>query len=418
MKYLIKQAKIIENGVKKPRKDLLIENGKITQIEDHIAGVKGMCLIESKNLYVSVGWLDIGAQLNEPGHEEKETILSLINAAKNGGYTGLATFPNTSPTIDSKGTLNFVQQQFEKTTVDYYPIAAFSKGCKGEELSEMLDLEQAGAIAYSDGMQSIEKGGILLRGLQYVEKIKKPIIHHPHDKDISPGAEVHEGLVSTSLGLSGMPTIAETITIKRDLDIVNYTASRIVEHNISSDQSVKLIKNNKSKQVTCSVAAMNLLHTDESISSFDSTFKVIPPLRQESDRKALIKGVLKDHIQYISSNHTPIEKELKEVEFTNSKCGASTLDTVFSSLNTLQDGIPLVKLIEKLTDGPRQALQIPVPKIAVGEFANLTLFDPNTKWKVTPENIKSKSKNNPYIGLELEGKVIGTINNKKVNLNK
>lgn len=418
MKYLIKQAKIIENGEKKPKKDILIENGRITQIENTIEVTDDMRLIESKNLHVSTGWLDIGAQLNEPGHEEKETIESLIDAAKNGGYTGLATFPNSSPSIDTKGTLNFVKQQFEKSTVDYFPIAALSKKCKGEELSEMVDLSEAGAMAYSDGMKSIEKGGTLLRGLQYVEKLNKPVFHHPHDKDISQGAEVHEGLTSTSLGLPGIPAIAETIMIKRDMDIVHYTESKIVEHNISTDQSMKLIKNNKSDQVMCSVAAMNLIHVDDSIKGFDANYKVQPPLRQEKDRKALIKGILKDHILYISSNHTPVEKELKDVEFTNSSCGASTLDTVFSSLNTLQDSIPLTKLIEKLTDGPRQALQIPIPKITVGEIANLTLFDPSVTWEVSLENIKSKSKNNPYIGQKLEGKVIGTFNNKRISLNK
>lgn len=418
MKYLIKQAKIIENGVKNPKKDILIENGKITQIENNIPATDGMRLIESKNLHVSIGWLDIGCQLTEPGHEEKETIESLIAAAKNGGYTGLATFPNTAPCLDNKGTLNYVKQQFDKSTIDYYPIAAFSKKCKGVELSEMVDLAQEGAVAYSDGMKSVEKGGTLLRGLQYVEKINKPIIHHPFDRDISQGAEVHEGIISTSMGLPGIPSIAETIVVKRDLDIVNYTDSKIIEHNISTDQAIKLIKSNKSNQVTCSVAAMNLLHTDESISGFDAAFKVMPPLRQEKDRKALVKGIVKDHIQYISSNHTPIEKEQKDVEFTNSKSGASTLDTLFASLNTFQDSIPLVKIIEKITVGPREALQIPIPKIAVGEIANLTLFDPNIKWEVSLDDIRSKSKNNPYIGQKLEGKVIGTINKKKISLNK
>ena len=418
MRYLIKKAKIVTPEGSSQRKDILIVNGKIKEISKSIEDAKAT-LIESKNLHVSIGFCDIGTQIGEPGYEERETIESVTRAAANGGYTRLVPFPNVNPVVDTKSSIRFIKSSFSDGIISAEPLGAVSKGCEGKDIAEMLDMHHHGAVAFSDGNKSIQDTGLLLRALQYSKAIKSIVIQHPNDAGLSSGSMMHEGIVSTSLGMTGSPEEAEVIMVKRDIDLAIYADAPLCLHNLSVAESVNLIKNAKSDQLFASVSAMNLIHTDEDLKTFNPVYKVKPVLRSKRDKSALIRGINNDHIDYISSNHVPKDPESKDLEFFRSAYGASTLDTVFSSLLTyVGDQIAIHKLVEKLAYGSRKVLDLAIPKIEVDKEAELCVFDPSTKWTVNQSNILSKSKNNPYIGRELQGKILATFNNNYVQLNK
>lgn len=414
MRYLIKKAKIVTPSKSSQRKDILIENGKIKEIAKNIEDAKAR-LIESKNLHVCIGFCDIGTQIGEPGFEERETIETIISSALHGGYTCLAPFPNLDPVVDSKSTVKYIKNEFEDSAISVYPIGSISKHCEGKDISEMLDMNNSGAVAFSDGSKSIQSTGVLLRALQYTKSIESIIIQHPNDHALSVGTQIHEGIVSTSLGLSGNPEESELIMAKRDIDLAQYAETAICLHNISSRHTVNLVKKARSKndKIYASTTVMNLLHTDEDLETFDPMYKVEPPLRSKSDRKALVKGLGNHSISFISSNHTPVDLENKDLEFQRSRKGASTMDTVFASLNTFLENVDLNLLVEKLAYGSRNVLGLEIPVIEEGKMADLVVFDPTSTWTVDQSNIYSKSKNNPYIGEELTGKVLAVFNNKK-----
>ena len=409
---LIKNAKVMDmqSAFHGKKVDLLIEKGRFKAIGKKVDAPKAQ-VIEGENLHVSIGWLDIGAQSGEPGFEHREELTTLSKAAAVGGYTGLATFPNTIPTIHSKSEVNFLKNH--SALVDFFPIGALSRDTKGVDLAELYDMASAGAVAFSDGMHPIASSGLMKRGLEYVKGINGLIINQPFDESLSKNGQLHEGKVSTSLGMKGIPALAEVLMLKRDLDLLTYTESRLHVHNISTAESVKLIKAAKAKglQVTASVPIMNLIYTHEALSGFEPNYKVLPPLREAADVKALIKGIQEGTIDIINSNHTPLEEEAKKLEFLHADFGLIGLETTFALLMThLKDKIGLEKIIEILAYNSRKILQIPLPKIEEKAIANLSIFQPDKKWIFTTKAIYSKSKNTPLIGQELRGKVLGTIN--------
>lgn len=418
MRYLIKNAKIVTDQSISLKKDILIEKGIITKIAKNIVDEKAQ-IIESKNLHVSIGFCDIGTNIGEPGFEERETIKSVIRSAANGGYTAVAPFPNLNPVVDNKSTIRYIRDAFQNSVITVHPIGAVSKKCEGIDISEMLDMNEHGAVAFSDGHKSIQDTGLLLRALQYSLSINKKIIQHPNEYALSQETMMHEGYTSTSLGLPGNPVESEIIMIKRDIELAKYANAPICIHNISSAESIKFITKERAKgiQISTSVGVMNLIHHDEALKNFDAVYKVQPPLRSLSDKKVLIRSVINDEIQYISSNHKPIDLENKDLEFFRSAIGASTLDTVFASLNNfLGEQMNLSIIVKKLAYGSRQALGLKIPVIEEGQKANLCLFDPSSTWTITSSNILSKSKNNPYIGQTLTGKIIGVMNNNELFL--
>lgn len=419
MTILIKNAHIIspDSPYHNTKKDILIENGTITKIGSRIKSEKGK-VITSDNLHVSIGWMDIGALCGEPGYEHRETMESMSKAAAAGGYTAIAPFPNTNPIIDNKSTVQYILNTTKDHIVDYYPIGAVSKQCKGEEITEMIDMHHCGAVAYSDGTQSIHSNGLMLRALQYAKGTKSLIINTPDDLTISNGNSVHEGIVSTSLGLKASPTLAEMMTLERDLRLREYADSRLLSHNISAAESVEKISETKSKQHSSSVCYLNLCLTDEAIAQFDVNAKVTPPLRSEDDRQALIKGVNSGKIDIITSNHRALEEELKKKEFTYAEPGAIGLQTVFSGLMTHVPKINLNKLIPSLAINARKVLSIDIPQIEVDQVANMTIFDPSEKWTLGDKTNQSLSKNSPFWNQSLTGKVIGVINGKQSHFNK
>lgn len=418
MRYLLKKAKIVDNeGISSPV-DILIVQGKIEQIKKNITDAKAT-IIQSADLHVSIGFCDIGCYIGEPGFEEREDIEHIVASAQQGGYTHLAPFPNLFPVTDSKSQVQYLYGAFANSGIAVHPIGALSKGCTGEQISEFVDMHTHGAIAFSDGNKSVQSTGLLLRALQYGKGIKTIIIQHPDEQSLSNNSHVHEGSISTMLGMPGNPVESELIMLRRDLEIAKYAEAPICMYNISTKKSVDVIKkaHKKNQEVYATVACMNLIHTDTDLQDFNPVYKVKPPLRSETERKGLIKGLKQGVISIITSNHEPVEPENKDLEFARSREGASTMDTVLPSLlHHLSGEIPLNILIDKLAYGPRKMLGLELPAIEVGKRVDICIFDPSLDWTVNSSNISSKSKNNPYIGQTLQGKVLGTIHNKQVTL--
>lgn len=421
MKYLIKDCKIIDKQSKLngKRVDILIEKGKISDIRKGIKDEKAK-LIKGKNLCASVGWMDIGTHLGEPGYEHRETFESLANAALSGGYTDLATMPQSLPAIQSKAQIKNLILAGQSNGIDIHPLGALSNNLKGENITEFVDMHHGGAVGFTDGLTTVEKGGLLLRALQYVKSFDGIILHHPNDNSLSNDDLIHEGEVSTSMGMKGSPSLAEELTVYRDVQLNAYAESRLCIHLISTSEAVSIIKSQKKKDnnITAGVSYLNLIKTDEDLVTFDSNLKVKPLLRSEKDKRSLQKGLSDDTIDYISSNHTPLEIEKKHLEYPYASHGAIGLETTFAALNSYAStNIELDTIIEKLTSGPRSVLNLDSPYIAVGQQAKLTIFDPSTEWTYEQAEVKSTSKNSPFLGNTFTGKVIATINRDKVYIN-
>lgn len=410
MKLLIKNSVIIDqnSAFHQQKKDVLIEDGQIVKIADKITNKDKIEEVSSDNLHVSVGWMDIGTQLGEPGLEHRETFDSAVNAARAGGFTSLAPFPNTIPVLQNKAAITVLKEVAKKMSVHIYPVAALTKDCAGTEITEMYDLFLSGAVAFSDGLKSVQHNGVFLNALNYVKAFDGIIIHFPQDAYLSKDGQMHEGFTSTISGMKGVPEMAETIMVQRDLALNQYAASKLVFYGVSSEESLKLIKSSGQKNVKCVLPYLNLLYDDSNLAEFDSNLKVAPPLRSAANKNKLIKAIQSDTIHAIASNHYPLDEESKKLEFTYAKFGASGIETVFSALNTaLRNKVKTEDLIEKMTAGPRSVLNITSPKIEVGTQAELTIFDPDLTW--TFNKSLSLSKNNPFLGKTLTGKVIGTV---------
>lgn len=414
MKYLIKNCKVIHRGSKLHNKkvDILIDNGVITEIETKISDPKAI-LIQGKQLHVSIGWMDIGTHLGEPGYEHRETFESLANAALTGGYTDLVTMPKSIPAIQSKAQIKNLISAGKIHGVDIHPLGALSQDLLGNTISELIDMHHAGAVGYTDGLSPVEKSGVLLRALQYVKQFGGIVIHHPNDLSLANDDLIHEGNVSTSLGMKGSPSLAENLMTYRDVKLQEYSNSRLCIHLINSKESVEVIKKAKKtdSNIVAGVSYLNLIKSHEDLSGFDSNLKVKPILRGIQDQKSLRKGISEDTLDYIASNHYPLEIEKKHLEFPYASHGAIGLETCFAALNTSSSkDLMLETIIDKLSVGPRKSLGLDVPQLESGAKAKITVFDPGLKWKYEEQKIQSLSHNSPFINQEFEGKVIATFN--------
>ena len=418
MSILIKNATLINPGSKdhKKSRDILVSNGKIEKIAPKIDDPNART-ITGKKLCVSPGWLDIGTIGGEPGYEHREDFNSLSKTAAAGGFTGIALFPNSHPPVDDKASLQFVINATQNSIVDFYPVGAISKNCEGKEITEMMDMYSHGAVAFSDGKKSVKLSGLLLRALQYAKSVNGLIIHHPDDASLSNENQIHEGEISTSLGLKGSPDIAEVLTLERDVLLSQYAESGILLHNISSGKSADRLKQLENEKIYASVSYLNLCKSDEALTSFDVQYKTNPPLRSEKDRKALVKAVNNGVIHIINSNHVPLEEELKKKEFVYAELGTIGLQTCFSALRTFTPKIDADTLVECMAINPRKILGIERVDIKAEESANLTLFDLEHNWTFDQANNLSKSKNSPFFGQEFEACVVGIINGRKSHFN-
>jgi dihydroorotase len=415
MKILIRSALIVspQSPFHKKKKNVLIQNGRIEEIGDK--NYTADKVIEAEGMILSAGWFDLGTFVGDPGQEQKEDLLSLAKTAAAGGFTEVAVLPNTHPTIQSKNEVSYVTANNESRLVQIHALAAVTKNCKGEELTEMIDLHEAGAIAFTDGLKPVWHTDIFLKSLQYLQKFDGLLIDQPEDIWLNMFGQMHEGVTSTMLGLKGMPRIAEEVAISKNLELLGYAGGRLHFAKLSTAKAIDLIRNAKKKglNVSCDIAAYQPLYTDEVLNDFETNYKVNPPLREKADQDALIKGLKDGTIDVLVSNHVPHEVESKFLEFDLSEFGLINLQTFASQLVSLSRWIEIEELIEKVTDAPRKLLKVQPVIIDVDTKANLTLFDPNSEWVFTPDLNYSKAKNSPWLGNTLKGKVVAVFNNSK-----
>jgi dihydroorotase len=417
MKTLLKSAKIID--VNSPfhlqRKDILIDKGEIIEITDEINIEDKTKTIILDNLHISIGWFDTSVSLGEPGFEERETIDNGLEVAAKSGFTSIAVNPNTNPVIDNKSAVSFLLSKAQNKLCDLHPIGNLTQGGKSENLAELYDMQSSGAIAFGDYKQPIANANLLKIALQYAQNFNGLVLSFPQDNSIANGF-VHEGVQSTKLGLRGIPSLSEELQISRDLFILEYTGGKLHIPCISTANSVKLIAQAKKKglNVTCSVAAHNLFFTDKEILNFNTNCKVLPPLRTEKDRKALIKGIENGIIDMITSDHNPMDIEHKKVEFENAKYGTIGMESLFGAVNSV---VNLESLIAALTTNPKNRFGIKSTSINKGEIANLTLFNPEKRFIFTEKKIQSTSNNSVFLNKELNGVVYGIIKKNKQMIN-
>jgi dihydroorotase len=413
MKTLISSATIIDHQSPYHGKviDLLISNGKIVEIGEITQ--KANKTINAKGMYLSIGWFDMRARFGDPGLEHKEDIQSGLTAAQHGGFTGVALLPNTQPVIQSKSDIQYLLSRSQSHLTDLYPIAAVTKDTKGEDFTEMIDLHQAGAIAFSDGEAPLWQADILLKSLQYLQKFDGLLINKAENLRLNLFGTMNEGVSSTMLGMKGMPTLSEDIAVQRDLSLLEYAGGRLHISNISSAKSIDMIRKAKKSglQVTCDVASFQPLFDDQALSTFDTNYKVNPPFRNNKDNQAIIKGLKDGTIDVIVSAHTPHDEECKKLEFDLADFGITGLQTVASDLATISTKVDIEQLIHQVTYAPRIILKLDIPEIAVGETANLTLFDPAHEWTFDQNTNQSKAVNSPYFDSHLTGKAVAVFNN-------
>lgn len=410
MQVLLKSARIIDGSSEGRKQDILLRNGVIEAIENQIPTPASATVLESPDLCVSPGWLDVGVYAADPGYEHREDLSTAAAAAAAGGFTAMACFPNTDPALHTKSEVLYVKNRAKDLPVHCYPIGAISQDCEGKDLAELFDMHAAGAVAFGDGKRAVQDAGLLLRALQYAKAFNGLIINVPHHKTIAAGGQMHEGVMSTSLGLKGLPALAEELMVQRDLSLLEYSGGRLHIHLISTAKSVALVRAAKKAglPVTCSVAVANLCFTDEKMADFDSNWKVVPPLRTETDVAALLGGLLDGTIDFICSNHTPWHEEAKNLEFPYADFGMIGLETAFALCQTfLGKKLTINNLIEKLCLSPRRVLGLEIPKIALGQRAEITVFDPTVEWVMEEKDIRSKSRNTPFIGQAFKGRVLG-----------
>lgn len=414
MKILIQAAKILDSNspFHKKEKNVLIQNGRITEIGDK--NFTADKVIKAEGMILSTGWFDLGTYIGDPGLEHKEDLESIGKVAAAGGFTEIATLPNTSPSIQTKNDVKYLTRHNDDRLVQIHPLASVTKNNKGEELTEMIDLHEAGAAGFTDGLKSIWHTDIFLKSLQYLQKFNGVLIDHPEDIWLNMFGQMHEGVNSAMLGLKGMPRIAEEIAISRNIKLLTYAGGRLHLSRLSTSKSIGLVRAAKKKMnVSCDIAAYQPLLDDSLLSTFDTNYKTNPPLRERADNDSLINGLKDGTIDVICSGHTPQDEESKSIEFDHADAGIINLQTFAANLVSLSKEVKWDLLIEKVTNGPRTVLGLELPVIDVEAKANLTLLDPTRSWALDEKSNLSKSKNSPWFRQTLTGKTVAVFNNNK-----
>jgi dihydroorotase len=420
MKILIRQAVIADPNSPLNGKvtDILIVGGQITKIAPEITGPADE-IIEEEGLTVSPGWVDIFSHFCDPGYEYKETLETGANAAAAGGYTQVFVLPNTKPVVDNKTQVEYISQRSKTSAVHIHPLGAITKGTDGKDLAEMYDMKHSGAVAFSDGTNPVQSPGLFLKALQYVKAFDGILIQLPLDKSIGAGGLINEGVISTRLGLPGIPTLAEEVIIKRDIDLLRYTGSRLHITGVSTQNSLSLIAAAKKEglNISCSVTPYHLFFCDEDMQTYDTHLKVNPPLRSKADMLALREAVLNGVVDCIASHHMPQDWDNKVCEFEYAKNGMTGLETSFAVVNHLLPELTGNRIAQLFSLNACNIFHLPVTHIAEGTAADLTLFTLTGKTCISRAQLQTKSANTPFLERELNGNIVGTIHKGKLTLN-
>lgn len=411
MKLLLKSVTIIDekSDYHKKKLDIFIDHGAIKKIGKNL-NEKADKEIKIKNLHVSRGWFDSSVNFGEPGFEDRETIANGLDTAGKSGFTGVAVNPYTNPVLDHSGSIAAVKAKAASHPVSLFPIGALTMKSEGIDLAELLDMKEAGAVSFGDYKLPQRNPNLLKIALQYAQNFDALIQSFPQENRIAGNGIVNEHENSTSLGLKGIPNLAEELQITRDLYLLEYTGGKLHIPTISTEKSVKLIREAKKKglDVSCSVAIHNLILDDSELKSFDANTKVLPPLRTKTDVKALIKGLKDGTIDMITSDHNPIDVEHKKVEFDNALNGSIGLESAFGALSTIFDTEDAVRI---LTSGKKR-FNIEEFEIKEGEPADLSMFIPGETFTFSEREILSASKNSIFLNKDLKGKALGIITHK------
>ncbi len=417
MNILIKSANVIDPKGKHHNKirDILIENGVIKKIAAKIKEGKTITYT-AKNLHISIGWMDLHANFRDPGFEYKEDIISGCKAAAKGGFTGVLLMPENNPITDNNAQVEYIQNKGRNNIVSVHTAGSITKAMQGKQMVEMYDMKEAGALAFTDDKKALQNNEVIKHALLYAKDFDGLIMNFANDNSIANRGQIHEGEVSTILGLKGIPAIAEEIMIDRDISLCKYTESKLHLSYISTKNSVSKIKKAKKEgsKISADVALHNLILTDKEITDFDTRYKVMPPLRSKKDCTALIKGLKDGTIDVICTDHSPEDEESKKTEFNNAAFGIIGLETAFGLIGKyLNEHLSLGEIIEKIAINPRRLLQLESGNIKEGNTANLTLFNPDLEWKFQKIDIESKSINTPFLGEKLKGKALAICNKGK-----
>lgn len=400
------------------RADVLVRDGRISRIADRLDAPDGVRTLDASGRMISPGWMDMHVHLREPGQEHKETIETGARAAAFGGFTAVACMPNTVPPIATRDVVEFVKRRAEGLAVDVYPIGTVSKGRKGEELAEMADMVAGGAVAFSDDGSPVQHGGLMRRALEYARTVGVPVLAHEEDLTLNPHGHMNEGTVATRLGLPGIPGLAEEAMIARDALLAEFTGGHVHVCHVSTARAVQIVREAQARGVpmTAEACPHHWALTDAAVeaSGYDTDTKMHPPLRTAADVEAIKEGLRDGTIAVIATDHAPHAAFEKEVEFTEAPFGILGLETCWGLVgrDLIAPGVLTVaQAVHKLTAAPREILGLPVPRIAEGEGANLTVFDATTEWTFESRHIRSKSRNTPFVGARLVGRAWAVVNN-------
>ena len=389
--------------------NVVIERNKIKSVGS-TGGAKGETKIDCSGLVITHGFCDVHVHFREPGREDKETLQTGSRAALAGGFTRVCVMPNTSPSLDTPESIRFIIEKAEECPVHIHPIGAVTKGQKGQELTEIQGIISEGAVALSDDGFPISDAQVMRLALEYTSMFDKPVINHAEDECLRNNGLMHEGEISTRLGLAGNPSLAEAIMIQRDLELANMIQAKLHVPHVSSAGGAANIRRMKklNPNITAEVTPHHLFFNDQALLEYNTNFKVAPPIRAENDRKELIKAVKDGTFDCIATDHAPHTIEEKEATFESAPFGMIGLESCFGAVNKVLD-MPLKELLKLLTVNPRRVMGFEVDLFKVGCAAELTILDPDQEWIYKEQNIYSKSRNTPFIGEKLKGKVRYTI---------
>ncbi|WP_299216482.1 dihydroorotase [uncultured Aquimarina sp.] len=411
MNFLLKAATIIDpsSPFHNQTVDILIENGIIKDIDALIEAKENVEEVKLDTLHVSQGWFDSSVSFGEPGYEERETINNGLAVAAKSGFTSIAVNPNTLPITDTSSSVGFLKGKALQNPVNLHPIGSLTTKSEGVDMAELYDMKQAGAVAFGDYKKPVKNPNLLKIALLYAQNFDGLVLSFPQDNSIAGKGMVNEEEQSTLLGLKGIPALAEELQISRDLFLLEYTGGKLHIPTISTAKSVQLIREGKEKglQVSCSVSVHHLSLTDEELTTFETNYKVLPPLRTQKDVNSLLEGVKDGTIDMVTSDHQPMDVEHKKVEFDNAKYGTIGLESAFGILNSI---LSIDQTIALLTQG-KSIFGIESVSIDKGNKADLSLFTPKGNTTFIEKHILSTSKNSAFINKSIEGSTYGIVGN-------